>query len=87
MNLDLDSNNVDFLLAYFSNVKLVHHKSIVIEHFLHTKPMNWSHIFLTRNTLKLKYGNLGFQNFSGGETPGHPPSGEAPSNAAGEGSV
>ena len=38
-----------------------------------------------QNVLKLTYANVGFKKFSGGETPGPPPSGEAASNAAGEG--
>ena len=38
--------------------------------------MNLRHIYLIRNALKLTYGNLVLKNFSGGYTPGPPPSGE-----------
>ena len=37
------------------------------------KPMNQRHIYLTRNALKLPYGNLGSKICFGGETPGPPP--------------
>ena len=47
-----------------------------IIHFMPTKRMNWRHIYLIRNALKLTYGNLVLKNVSGGYTPGPPPSGE-----------
>jgi len=38
-------------------------------------PVNYGHTYLVRNALKLMYGNLGSQFFSGGQTPRTNPKG------------